>query len=118
MDVIALAAEALEPLAQEGITVQQGWYDGSLDALHITLWKLGDGESGHSDDDCEVETANIQVNIWDKKDNQPLAKRVRRLMKKKGFLYTEGNDQIETDVGIFTNAMRFQIHRETEEMEE
>jgi hypothetical protein len=45
-------------------------------------------------------------------------KRIKKLMKKSGFIYTEGNDQIEPDTGIFTNAMRFLIMREAEEMEE
>jgi hypothetical protein len=84
----------------------------------VTLWKLGDSESGHSDDECDVESATIQVNIWSDKDQQNLVKRIKKLMKKSGFIYTEGNDQIEPDTGIFTNAMRFLIMREAEEMEE
>lgn len=118
MDVIGLAAEALKPLTEEGVIVQQGWYDDSLHRLHITLWKMRDYEEGHSDDECDVEAATIQVNIWSEEDQQELTKRVKKLMKANGFLYTEGNDQAEPDTGVFTNAMRFLIVREAEEMEE
>ena len=54
MDVVEMAAQALKPLSDEGIIVQQGWYDGSLKQLHVTLWKLRDYEAGHSDDECDV----------------------------------------------------------------
>lgn len=50
--------------------------------------------------------------------SQTLVKRIKRLMKKNGFLFQEGNDQTETDTGIFINAMRFLILKEAEETEE
>lgn len=118
MDVIAMAAEALKPVSDDGVIVQQGWYDESLKHLHVTLWKLRDYEAGHSDDECDIEGAEIQVNIWSESDQQELVKRIKKLMKEKGFLYTEGNDQAEPDTGIFMNAMRFRIIRENEESEE
>ena len=83
MDVIGLAAEALKPISDEGTIVQQGWYDESLKRLHVTLWKLRDTEDAHSDDECEIEAASIQVNIWSRSDQQTLVKRIKRLMKKK-----------------------------------
>ena len=113
MDVIGLAAAALKPISDEGTIVQQGWYDESLKRLHVTLWKLQD-----SDDECEIEAASIQVNIWSRSDQQALVKRIKKLMKENGFLFQEGNDQIETDTGIFINAMRFLILKEAEETEE
>ena len=70
------------------------------------------------DDECEIEAASIQVNIWSRSDQQALVKRIKKLMKKNGFLFQEGNDQIETDTGIFINAMRFLILKEAEETEE
>lgn len=118
MDVIGLAAAALKPISDEGIIVQQGWYDESLKRLHVTLRKLQDTEDAHSDDECEIEAASIQVNIWSRSDQQALVKRIKKLMKENGFLFQEGNDQIETDTGIFINAMRFLILKEAEETEE
>lgn len=118
MDVIKIAADALKPVSDEGIIVQQGWYDRSLKQLHVTLWKIRDYEAGHSDDECDVEGAAIQVNIWSDSDQQDLVKRIKKLMKASGFLYIEGNDQTEPDTGIFTNAMRFWIIKEKEESEE
>ena len=115
MDIIAMAAEALEPLRDEGIIVQQGWYDGSLKKLHVTLWKLRDYENAHSDDDVEIEAATIQVNVWSREDQQELVKKNKKVMKEHGFAYTEGNDQAEPDTGIFMNAMRFLKLQEKEE---
>lgn len=118
MDVIAMAAEALKPISDDGIIVQQGWYDGSLKKLHVTLWKLRDYEAAHSDDGCDVEGATIQVNIWSTEDQQALVKRIKKLMKTYGFFYTEGNDQAEPDTGVFMNAMRFLMIQEVNEEEE
>lgn len=115
MDVIKTAADALKPISDEGITVQQGWYDASLKKLHITLWKLRDYAAAHSDDDCDVEAATIQVNIWSTADQQDLVKRVKKLMKANGFEFTEGNDTGEQDTGVFMNAMRFFYQEEAEE---
>lgn len=39
------------------------------------------------------------------------------MMKKNGFQYAEGNDESEPDTGVFTNAMRFLMLRETDEEE-
>lgn len=115
MDVIAMAAEALSPISDEGTIVQQGWYDSSLKELHVTLWKLRDYEAGHADDSCDVEAASIQVNIWSTEDQQELVKRIKKLMKAYGFQYTEGNDTAEPDTGVFMNAMRFLILQESDE---
>ena len=114
MDVIQIAADALKPVSDTGIIVQQGWYDASLKQLHVTLWSLGDREAGYSDDECEIEAASIQVNIWSDRDQQQLKKQIKKLMKAAGFLYIEGIDEMEQDTRIFINAMRFQIIQEAE----
>ena len=118
MDVIKLSAQALQPIADEGIRVQQGWYDKNLHTLHVTLWLIQDYEESHSDDECDVEAAMVQVNIWSDRDQNELKERIKKLMKKNGFQYAEGNDESEPDTGVFTNAMRFLKLRETEEEEQ
>lgn len=118
MDIIKSAAEALKPVSDSGIKVQAGWYDDSIEDVHVTLWYMGDYEGAHSDDDVELDVAMIQVCIWSKTDQQGLKKRIKRLMKKAGFYYTEGNDQLEADTGIFMNAMRFLLMEEAEEDKE
>lgn len=118
MDIIEEAAEALEELTMRGIPVQQGWYDGSIRKLHVTLWRLSDSPGSHSDDECDTESGTVQVNIWSDRDQHKLAQEIKRRMKEHGFVYTEGNDQAEPDTGIFTNAMRFFMMKETEETEE
>lgn len=119
MDIIALSAEALQPLSDDGIIVQQGWYDKNIKKLHVTLWNLGDYEGAHADDATEVDVASVQVNIWSNKDQISLKNRIKKLMKKAGFYYMGGNDELEADTRIFNNAMRFLKAEEVaEEMEE
>lgn len=117
MDAIALAAEALQPITESGIPVQQGWYDANVKKMHVTLWNLGDYDSEHSDDETEVEAASVQVNIWSGKDQMQLKKRIKKLMKKAGFCFVEGHDEYETDTKIFNSAMRFIAAQEAEEEE-
>jgi len=84
----------------------------------VRLWKLQDTVDADLDDVCEIEAASIKVKRWSLCDHKELVKRIKKLMKENGFLFQEGNDQIETDTGIFINAMRFLILKEAEETEE
>lgn len=118
MDIISLASEALKPISSEGISVEQGWYDKDVKKLHITLWSLGDYDGAHADDKPEIDVASVQVNIWSDRDQILLKARIKRLMKKAGFYYMGGNDELETDTKVFINAMRFMYAQESEEMEE
>lgn len=118
MDIIEKAADALAELEDEGIIVQQGWYDRNINGLHITLWNLGDYEGGHSDDMEELEIASVQVCIWSDRDQVELKKRIRKLMKAAGFLFQGSNDNLETDTKIYMNAARFMAAEETEQEEE
>ena len=117
VDIIALASKALKPVSDDGITIRQGWYDEKTQKLHVTLWALGDYDGGHADDDTEVEVASVQVNIWSSKDQISLKKRIKKLMKKAGFYYMGGNDELETDTKVFINAMRFMYAQEAEKEE-
>lgn len=118
MDIVQKAAEALKELSDEGIIVQQGWYDESVHDLHITIWNLGEYEDAHSDDEAELEVASVQINIWSNEDQVTLKKRVKKLMKKAGFYYTGSDDNLETDTKIYTNAARFMAAEEIEREEE
>jgi len=118
VDIISLAAEALKPISSEGISVEQGWYYNNAKTKHITLWSLGDYDGAHADDMPEVNVASVQVNIWSDRDQIRLKARIKRLMKKAGFYYMGGNDELETDTKVFINAMRFMYAQEAEEMEE
>ena len=117
MDVIERAAEALKPVSDDGIIVRQGWYEENLKKPHVTLWNLSDYATAHSDDGEEIEAGMIQVNIWSAHDQASLKNRIKKLMRKVGFIYVEGNDEIETDTRIFINAMRFLYMQEAENNE-
>lgn len=118
MDIIERAAIALQPVSDDGIIVRQGWFEENLKSLHVTLWNLSEYVAAHSDDDEEIEAGMVQVNIWSAKDQVSLKNRIKKLMRKSGFMFTEGNDEIEPDTRIFINAMRFLYIQEAEEQEE
>lgn len=114
MDIIEKAAEALKPVSDDGIIVRQGWYEENLKRPHVTLWNLSHYIAAHSDDDEEVEAGMVQVNIWSGKDQVSLKNRIKKLMRRAGFKYVEGHDELETETRIFINAMRFLYMQEAE----
>lgn len=114
LDVIKLAAAALEPISNRGIKVKQGWYDEELKQTHITLWNVSDTEEGHSDEEAIEEGCILQVNIWADYDALDLKKEVKKLMKAAGFYYLDGNDEQEK-ADLFNKAMRFYYTAEMEE---
>ena len=117
MDIIALAAAALEPIQAEGITVQQGWYDKNINDTHVTLWNLGTNPEGFSDDENDVIGGDVQVTIFSNQDEVALARRIKKLMVAAGFTWTGGNqDDTQNDGGIFMKPQRF--HFDKEETEE
>ena len=118
MDIVGKALNALAVLENDGIIVQQGWYDESIAKLHVTVWNLGDYSGEHSDDDEEVEIAAVQVCIWSNKDQIELKKRIRHLMKKAEFYFMGAEDNLETDTKIFMNAARFMTAEEVEQEDE
>lgn len=107
MDIIAEAAQALEPISKRGITVKQGWYDETLKKTHITLWSLSDAEENYCDDTNEAVEGYLQVNIWAQYDAEDLKKEVKKLLKAADFCYQDGNDAEEQKPRIFNKAMRF-----------
>lgn len=117
MDIVKKALDALAVLEDENIAVQQGWYDEDVNKLHVTVWNLGDYGGEHSDDEEEVEISAVQVCIWSHKDQIRLKKRIKRLMKAAGFVFTGANDNLETDTKIFMNAARFMAAEEGQEDE-
>nr|DAF92315.1 MAG TPA: Protein of unknown function (DUF806) [Myoviridae sp. ctBvM24] len=118
MDIVGIALEALEPLEDDGIIVKQGWYDGNIRKLHVTVWNLGEYAGEHSDDDVEVEIMAVQVCIWSDKDQIKLKKRIKCLMKRAGFHFMGAEDNLETDTRIFMNAARFMAAEELTEQED
>lgn len=117
MDIIKLAADALEPIAKEGIAVQQGWYDKKIKDTHVTLWNLGIAPEAHSDDVDEVIGGDVQVTIFSIRDEVAMAKRIKKLMVAAGFTWTGGDqDDTQNDGGIMMKPQRF--HFDKEETEE
>lgn len=117
MDIIALAAAALEPIRAEGITVQQGWYDKNINDTHVTLWNLGTSPEAFSDDENDVIGGDVQVTIFSSRDEVALARRIKKLMVAAGFTWTGGDrDDTQNDGDIFMKPQRF--HYDKEEIEE
>ena len=76
MDIIKLSADALAPIAADGITVQQGWYDKNINDTHVTLWNLGIVPETFSDDENDVIGGDVQVTIFSSQDEVALARRI------------------------------------------
>ena len=113
MDIIKQAAAALHEIAAEGIPVQQGWYDESMKQAHVTLLNMGTDPAGHSDDETDVVTGEIQVTIFAPADEVALAERIRKLMVAGGFEWTAGGqDDTLEDSGIFMKPQRFSLTKE------
>ena len=117
MDIIKLSADALAPIAADGITVQQGWYDKNINDTHVTLWNLGIVPETFSDDENDVIGGDVQVTIFSNQDEVALARRIKKLMVAAGFTWTGGSqDDTQNDGGIFVKPQRF--HFDKEETEE
>lgn len=117
MDIIKLSADALAPIAADGITVQQGWYDKNINDTHVTLWNLGTSPEGFSDDGNDVIGGDVQVTIFSSQDEVALARRIKKLMVAAGFTWTGGDqDDTQSDGGIYVKPQRF--HYDKEEIEE
>ena len=113
MDVIERAAAALKPIADEGIDVAQGWYDGRRKDCHIKLWKLSAADGEHSDDAPETEHGDVQITIFSTKDEVELQKRVKELMRKAGaYFLGEDQDAMEPQDGIYIKPSRYQFLEE------
>ena len=116
-DIIKDASDALKEVSDSGIQVVQGWSRKDIKKTHVTLWDLGETEGDHSDDDAEGTEQAVQVTIFSKKDEVALAKKIKGLMKRHGFLYEARNaDDSEPQNGIYMKAQRFS--KFYEEMEE
>lgn len=116
MDVIAKSAEALKSISDRGTIVRQGWYDEKCKECHVTLWSLGDGDAGHSDDESEIAHGIVQVTIFSPQDEIALRDEIVGLMKKAGAIYL-GTDTDETKPqdGIYMKPTRFEFYEEVQE---
>lgn len=118
MDVIKVAARALKPISERGITVSQAWYNEDLKTTHVALTNLGEMTVDFSDDDEEIIKYPIQISVFSTKDEYELLKEIKKLMKNAGFYFTERMaDDIGTKERRFMQAMRFEIYEESEEQE-
>lgn len=102
-----LTAYIAEVIGVTGIYTVEGWYDQDINDIHITFYYMSDEEIDYSEDTNEGEEYYIQVDIWSKEDCFNLKKKVKKLLKKAGFTYFAGDDQYETDTGIYHKATRF-----------
>lgn len=109
MDIIKIAAAALQPIAEKGIPVQQGWYDKDLHKTHVTLWATGAAPESHSDDEEEIEVGYIQVTVFSDTDDKALAGSIKRLMLAAGFTWqAEDQDETISDGTVYALPQRFE----------
>lgn len=116
-DIIKDASDALKEVSDSGVQVVQGWYRNDIKETHVTLWDLGETDGDHSDDRAEGTEQSVQVTIFSREDEVALAAKIKKLMKRHGFLYEARNaDDSEPQKGIYMKAQRFS--KFYEEMEE
>lgn len=106
-DPIADAADALATISARGIRVQEGWYQGDLRALHITLWLLELSPEDASDDESETETARIQINIWSDRNEDALLREEIALMRARGWGWEESFTDTDPENRRRLQAARF-----------
>lgn len=104
LDLTAFTAEVI---GVTGVHTEEGWYNQDINETHITFYYMSDEDIDYSEDTNEGEEYYIQVDIWSKEDCFNLKKKVKKLLKKAGFTYFAGNDQYETETGIYHKAARF-----------
>lgn len=113
-DIIPLIANGLKPISNRGITVVNGWYDKDINDTHITFLVINEFPNAITDDEIELMSYLIQVDIWSKNDEWKLKNEVIRLMSALDFGYIDGKPFYETETGIYHNALRFKYIQEVE----
>ncbi len=113
MDVILAAQQALKPIIDRGVPVQEGWYDQNQKRLHVSLWPLDESPLAASDDAEEIETAAIQITIFSTTEQEALREEIKQLMVSAGASY-RGTDQQQTriEAGIYIRPLRFEMYDE------
>lgn len=113
MDVIEAAYNALGPIRERGVRVQEGWYDERYKDLHVTLWPLPETPTASSDDALEIETAELQVTIFSTTEQENLRQEIKQLLTEAGASY-QGTDQQQTriEAGVYIRPMRFMFYEE------
>ncbi|MFA9375755.1 MAG: hypothetical protein ACERKZ_03265 [Lachnotalea sp.] len=102
-----LTAYLADIIGITGVHVEEGWYNQEINETHITFYYMEDKDADFCDDSNENEEYYIQVDLWSMEDVYKLKKKVKKLLKKAGFNYIVGNDQFESEKGLYHKSMRF-----------
>lgn len=107
-DPIADTAAALGAISARGVRVQEGWYQADLRKLHITLWMLELSPEDASDDECDAETARVQINVWSDRDEVALMREIITLMRAAGWGWEESFTETDPENRRRLQAARFE----------
>lgn len=107
-DPIADAAAALGAISARGVRVQEGWYQADLRKLHVTLWMLEHSPEDASDDECDAETARVQINVWSNRDESTLMREIITLMRAAGWGWEESFTETDPENRRRLQAARFE----------
>ncbi len=80
----------------------------------ITFFEITNVDANHADDQAYSSRMVYQVDVWSKRNPDPIAIEVDRVMKSVGFVRTGGADLYEDDVQVYHRALRYGITKEVE----
>lgn len=111
-DIVKLIYDSLSPL---GVPVSYGWYNEKYKDTHISFFVLMELPEAFSEDEEEISSIHIQVDLWSLEDSN-LNRKIKSVLKKAGFYFSESKNDFETDTLIYHKAMRFKYYlQEVEE---
>lgn len=81
----------------------------------ITFFEMNNMDTQTADNEDYASSISIQIDVWDKKPPNPIAKEVDRVMKSLGFFRFGTADIFEEDTKIYHKGLRYRIVKEEDE---
>jgi hypothetical protein len=103
MSLNQLIINTLKPL---GVPVGFHKYQGSA-ATYITFFEFNQNGALFADDEEQLTSHSIQVDIWSKGDYTELVKQVKNELMNVGFSRPTENELYENDTELFHKVLRF-----------
>lgn len=118
IDIIPLVKKTLENDSKL-IGLLGGKRIGNMVSPHvfpsITFFELNNMDTQGADNENYASSISIQIDIWDKKPPNLIAKEVDRVMKSLGFFRFGTADIFEEDTKIYHKGLRYRIVKEEDE---
>lgn len=89
--------------------VYEGWYRSNIEKTHVTFFFYNITPEAFGDDEEEIVTYNMQVDVWGtiKEEVLETENNVKKLLKENDFIWVDCNPDYESEIGLYHNANRF-----------